>query len=350
MVFPTIFVMERTTILCLAILSLFFAACCSDDDNNPIATCMQGLGYFTKPASEVEDTTLFCFDCQIDCQEVYSSAIPFDYFYPCFNPNNPDQLAYYRYDNTLMGIGYELWVADFCTGGQKKLADNAFYSLDWSTKGWLIFTATDQNIWKIKSDGDSLTQMTTSGSYNQYPKWSPNADKFAYRTEVDTGYHFLIVSHDGMPLDTINELSRASCWHWIDEDKICYAIDYFSLKLNYIEIGSGEIIHLHTLSNQSSNDGLVRSISLLPNENAIVWLARGLIGKTNLTDGSFEILKERLQQEKYETQLTVRPGSNEVVFDKGVVHEVDHCHVDTEYDFYVIEKDGTNQRKILIPE
>jgi len=335
---------------------LLFFTCCKDKDMPPAVTCEKGLDMFAEPASEVEDTSLqWCINCQLDCEEIYSPAIPFDYSYPCFNPNNAEQLAYYRYDNTKLDLGYELWVVDFCTGEQRKLADNAFYGLDWSVKDWLVYTATDQNIWKIKSDGDSLTQLTTSGSFNQFPKWNPTGEKFAYHTEVDTGFHFLITNEDGISLDTINPLSRAGAWSWIDENRICYLIGDLnnpsnSSKLNYIDIKSKEIIYLHNLDNQQTNDSLVQSTAKLTGENAIVWSARGIIGKTNLDNGTFQILKETLKQEVYETQITVRPGGNELVFDKRVVHDVDHCHVDSEYDFYIINKDGSNQRKISLPQ
>ena len=335
---------------------LLFFTCCKDKDMPPAVTCEKGLDMFAEPASEVEDTSLqWCINCQLDCEEIYSPAIPFDYSYPCFNPNNAEQLAYYRYDNTKLDLGYELWVVDFCSGEQWKLADNAFYGLDWSVKDWLIFTATDQNIWKVKSDGDSLTQITFSGDYNRSPKWSPKGGKLAFNSEIGGQNYFFLANETGQVTDTINELKASGSWSWIDENKLFYLIGEYNgtftiTKLNLYDLQTNQSQYLHSLSIVINNDSLIQSTARLIGENAVVWSARGIIGKTNLDDGTFQILKETLKQEVYETQVTVRPGGNELVFDKRVVHDVDHCHVDSDYEFYIINKDGTNQRKIKMPQ
>ena len=53
------------------------------------------------------------------------------------------------------------------------------YDLDFSPDGkWLVFSWGKQ-IWKIKVNGDSLTQLTSSGE-NFYPRWSPDRRKIVY--------------------------------------------------------------------------------------------------------------------------------------------------------------------------
>ena len=345
--------------LIFIVLLPFLASCCKDDDNGdpmpPVITCTEGLDYYTEPASEVADSSIMeCENCIQDCQEIYSSAIPYDYEYPCFNPNDPEQLAYYRYDNTAFNFASELWVADFCTGEKKMLVNNALYGLDWSVKDWLVYTADDQNIWKIKSDGDSLTQLTFMGDYNRYPKWNPDGSNIIFQRQTDNTLSILILADEnGVALDTIEQLTSIGQWSWIDENRICYLVADgnipYTSNMNYYDLNTDEIHFLHHLTRDNTNDLLVLNTAVFPSENSILWCALGFIGKTDLTTGSFEILRERLYHEHFR-YLTVRPGEEEIVFNKGSRYYVDNCSFDTEYDFFIINKDGTDQRKILLPQ
>lgn len=345
--------------LIFIVLLPFLASCCKDDDNNnpmpPVMNCMEGLENFTEPALEVADSSIMqCDDCFADCEELYSPAIPYDYYYPSFNPNDPEQFAYYRFDNTKFEVASELWVADFCTGEKEMLVNNALYGLDWSIKDWLVYTADDQNIWKIKSNGDSLTQLTFVGDFNRYPKWNPDANKIAFQSEIMGNTFFFISNEFGESIDTIEELSYSRTWSWIDNDRICYFVGEFNgsfttQKMNIYNTQTKEVDFLHNLIIQQTNDSLVLNAVSFPSDNSIVWCALGFVGKTDLSTGSFEILRERLYHERF-YYLTVRPGEKEILFSKRSMYYVENCRFDSEYDFFLINKDGTDQRKILLPQ
>ena len=80
------------------------------------------------------------------------------YWFPCFNPNDPYEIAYLRGEAS--NCHEEVFVFSFRTGEAKRVATNACYNLDWSSTGWLIYTGVDRKIWKVKANGDSLTQLT----------------------------------------------------------------------------------------------------------------------------------------------------------------------------------------------
>jgi len=340
----------------LLLLACLLASCC-DDEAIPVANCLSGLESFAEEAPIVDDTTFkFCQECFIiDCEEVYSSDIPFDYYYPCFNPNNPEQLAYCRDETTVFKLGYELWVIDFCTGEKKMLVDNLFYGLDWSVKDWLIYTATDQNIWKIKSNGDSLTQLTFVGNYNRLPKWSPSGSRIAYNTEQNGETHFIIASENGVSIDTIDELYTSGAWSWIDEKRICYWIALSNgtptpLQMNYYNLETKEIKSLHTLTVGSTNDSLVQFTAPLLRENSVLWFSIGLIGKTDLETGNYEIIRKRGRQEWFQEQMSVRPRGEQILYNNRVMHSIDECHLDSEFGFFLIDIDGKNNKRIKMPE
>ena len=105
----------------------------------------------------------------------YVNILENNSYYPCINPLNPNEFVYilsytgrcglYKYDiirkNTTLIIKF---VPNNYTAFPSTYAR-------WSRKGWLIFTDLYSNVYKIKDNGDSLTQLTfTSSDFK--PEWN----------------------------------------------------------------------------------------------------------------------------------------------------------------------------------
>ena len=119
---------------------------------------------------------------------------------PVFNPCNPYEIAYLRFDTlTASGCDNELWKFSFCTGKAEKLTEQVCYSPDWSTKGWIIFTGTDRQLWKIEANGDSLVQLTHEAGFNNHAKWSPDGKLYVY-----TNQNGMIAKEDGEVIQVID--------------------------------------------------------------------------------------------------------------------------------------------------
>ena len=338
----------------LFFIAIFFIACHKDDDEIIIAPdCLED---YLIPAVEVEDSSIFaCFlECSFDCEIIYSSDNPYNYYYPCFNPQNPDQLAYYRKDNKVYNNANELWVVDFCTGERNMLVNDALYGLDWSIKDWLIYTASDQNIWKIKSNGDSLTQITSSGDYNRYPKWDDNGERIAYELE-DHGQTFFIVLNTIDNLrDTLWDLRYIDCWSWVGENKIAYAKESYDGTTSHdhlmvYDLSSGEAQIIHEFIIEDNINFYVYNMTFDSENSIVVWSALGTIGKTSLSDGTYEVLKQHLYQERYDWH-TFRRGTNEILFNKHSSYYVDYCEMERSYEFLLMNEDGTDVRKLEFEE
>jgi hypothetical protein len=343
--------MKKGMLLLVAIFSL--SACC-DDELLQINDCVTTIDDYTMPALEVIDSSIAaCIDCPIDCQEIFSTAIPYDYFYPCFNPTNPDQIAYYQYDNSTQQLADELWVADFCKNEKRLIANNALYGLNWGVNDYLVYTGNDQNIWKIKPNGDSLTQLTFSGDYNRYPKWSPDGSKMLYNKSIGARNYYLLMDADGIVLDTLDALAGAAAFSWMDEHRICYLVADTSLpfttSLNYYNLNTEEVTFLHHLTNTHNNDLLIINTAFSQEDNVIFWCALGTIGKTDLVSGNYEIIRERLYQEHFKF-LSFNPDRDEILFNKASRKYHDYCQFDTDYGFFLINTDGSNQRRVTLPE
>ena len=85
-----------------------------------------------------------------------------------FNPNNSNEIIYHRYQ---MGVLPEIWKMNLCTGEKYKIVDNAFGSMvDWSKQDWLAGIDAYNNLYIVKSNGDSLQHLTT-GQISWDPTW-----------------------------------------------------------------------------------------------------------------------------------------------------------------------------------
>ncbi len=94
---------------------------------------------------------------------------------------------------------------------------------DWSPDGeWIVFVA-NARIWKIKVNGDSLTQLTFDRR-TFFPDWSPDGKKIAYDQSATTETHprgIWIMDADGSNDHLIIPIWRVPDWS-PDGSKIAY--------------------------------------------------------------------------------------------------------------------------------
>ncbi len=91
-----------------------------------------------------------------------------------------DSIVFVHGDTSYISNGIQ--VMDTATHTRKLILPAngvAFYNPGWSPMGdWVVFHTAAQ-IFKMKTTGDSLTQLTFSGR-NLFPNWSPDGNKIAY--------------------------------------------------------------------------------------------------------------------------------------------------------------------------
>ncbi|MBI3136067.1 MAG: hypothetical protein HYZ14_15425 [Bacteroidetes bacterium] len=151
---------------------------------------------------------------------------------PVVNPNNPYEIAYSYRDTSITGITSEIWTFNFCTGKRTKVADNYYYNLDWGVNDWLLFTGTGNKVFKVKSNGDSLTKITDLSGYNNAGKWSPDGTKFFF-----TGDNGLVICDQKGNVIEINASLNYFAIDWINnETLLCpyYGTTYKFHSFNYV--------------------------------------------------------------------------------------------------------------------
>ncbi|MCF8429923.1 MAG: hypothetical protein K9G64_07295 [Bacteroidia bacterium] len=181
----------------------------------------------------------------------------FNYTVPYSNPNNKNEFVYFVYDYKLNNSG--IYIYNILTK-QKSLvletdlrAKKRYPQSDirWSRKGWLIFADFDNNIYKIKPNGDSLTQLTYSRS-NFVPEWNLEGTKFCIEhISKSNKYYTLICDENGNNLDSLQFNGRdlfGNQPHWQHEKYILGTnyqkitiYDCYAKKVNEINTGDLEI-------------------------------------------------------------------------------------------------------------
>lgn len=336
----------------LSILIIFYTLqSCQDEDvilEMQSMNCIDPIEDYAVPISEVADSSIIACNNCVSCQELISDTIPFDYKFPCFHPNNDDLFAYYRFDNSQLNSNSEIWIINFCTAEKRMIVDNALAGLDWNRKDWLIYTGVDQNIYKVKSDGDSLTQLTYEGEYNLYPRWSQSGEKIAFETER-LGQNYIFISNkDGESIDTINELSNITAWSWVNENELFFVREEFNVRsLNTFNLETKEATFLHTLGLIQSSDSLIINSTLIFGNRIILWCAAGLIGKTYLDFDEYQIIEETLIHEKF-NYVALVPGNQEFIVNKSTRHYEGNCQYSNKEEFFLYDFTGNNQRKIIL--
>lgn len=167
-------------------------------------------------------TCSFAFaQCSKDKFEVNKACIPHDMLtdmqgqyifkgvYPVnemayFNPNNSNEIIC-RYDDGI-GPDFDLIKYNLVSKEKQIIYQGKFANRPrWGKNDWILLNIWDSlgfNIYKIKSNGDSLTALTTSGNCFD-PEWNITSDKFTYQFAYSTPTKYILADEEGLFLDTI---------------------------------------------------------------------------------------------------------------------------------------------------
>lgn len=106
---------------------------------------------------------------------------------PCFNPLNSDEIVFQE-DSEEGESG--VFKYNMLTKEKTLLAQGSLVSQpSWGVNDWILLVFYDFNVWRIKSDGTGLEQLTTEGGYYS-PKWNSEGSHFMTYTpfKADVSY------------------------------------------------------------------------------------------------------------------------------------------------------------------
>lgn len=260
-----------------------------------------------------------CYDLVLPSGNTTFSYIYPQYSYqsPFYNPNNSDEICYLRL--TQEPYASELRVHNFSTNEDKFLASPLWGKPYWSKNGWILFNKGDNQIWKIKSNGDSLTQLSdpSLGSYFS-ASWNETGEKIAYRKQSTSGYLTIITDSSLTPLDTIEGYNIVG-GAWFDN------ILAFGNNLNgnvsfvIYNADTKATTEISTNIANSGNGENVKGLLWLSN-NELMWSNNFGVYKTKVSSGQTEELR-KLCTSKILFVSSLSPEGNHVLMGK-ITYEV----------------------------
>lgn len=165
-----------------------------------------------------------------------------------FNPNNPNEIVYYRDNYNLNGV-HSVMIYDRVSNTERLLVDKQIISPPkWGKNGWILLSA--GNIYKIKDNGDSLEVIANGYS----AEWNYDCTKFAYpvvdgNTNKYVGVVQDFVSHvkDTLPF----MLGSHNDWQNQSNKMVFHTSEMAYNGVNIVDMDKREKTMLLNLPNQS---------------------------------------------------------------------------------------------------
>jgi len=298
--------------------------------------------------SDISD--IYC-GCDLTCHEDW----PDNYYYqdPAFNPNNLRQMAYIRDETNGYGCNREIRIFDFCTGNDRHVIDSACGFVSWSRKDWILFTGYNSQIWKVKSNGDSLTQLTSAGHFNNDPTWNPKGDRFLFFRQSGSNPYACLADENGNILDTLEQLNRAGLTKWPKDDLIIGVTGQMDLGGPFQYFPSTDKLELiDELDHARTSDSVVMSVVYLASEHAILWQTPSTIAKTSIDSKVRTTIFDGagINRSIQFWGMTVSPDEEFIITQRRDKIQVSDCVFKVHQSLHRMDMDGSAERKLLNPE
>ena len=121
---------------------------------------------------------------------------------PCFNPSNNDEILYI---DQIPGSPFaDMCIYNLATNENQCILSGQTYLYPprWHPNGWILFRGNGDNVYRIKSNGDSLLQITTSSVF-QRPVWRPDGKAWISNNTGDFTGDIDVFDLEGNLIDVI---------------------------------------------------------------------------------------------------------------------------------------------------
>jgi Tol biopolymer transport system component len=255
------------------------------------------------------------------------------YNVPRFNPTNSNEIVYVQ--GIVSTSKTYLVKRNLSTGQETQIISDVWQRPDWSVKDWIVFNHADNQVWKIKSNGDSLTLITTNLQNGFNAVWSPDGNKIAYAQEALAT--ILITDVNGNYVDSLPYfalyLSRWSC----DGNYIC-ATAHDHINAVYQNVYTKQIVQP---TNNTNNNMQITWMDWTPDTKFIIWANSTGIYKTNVSTKETIKLKNACNS-KYYTSVSVSPDGQKIIAQRAD-QKLAHDTVYIKDGLSLIDIDGKNE-------
>jgi Tol biopolymer transport system component len=319
------------------------------------------LLFSCKEKKGTEDVPAYCAACE-PCERFYLPESPIPYptrplpiqrYSPCFNPNNGNEFVYVHQDleaKTTMLIKYNL-----LTQQQAILLPQVgiVEQPNWGVNGWIVFS-NGKNIYKVRDNGDSLTQLTF-----EYTNQQPNVfgDKILYTTsEGPTGSAGIsIIDMQGNKVEDV----FYSTLGVVLKKNVINGLGEIAGSLNRYKLGA---YHLTTkklevfLSNDTGYYQRIISDKCWHPNNTDIYFIAAPIGGNDTTRLGINKINKRTQQEtliknvcatRAYYYVSISPDGKKLLVERENVTLVENYTRLVGSDIYIMDIDGRNEKKVF---
>jgi|GEM_PF-1976332 hypothetical protein len=269
---------------------------------------------------------------------------------PRFNPNDGDEIIFM---DRPYGSQFEfrLWRYRISSISMEQVLAgsnlvNTHFSADWGSNDWILLNLRSaggaENIFTVKSNGDSLTQLTFT-SMNFSPLWSPSCSAYGYqrsaapggtvRVDVATGYH------DTVP----GFFDQSTCWYSDSHAATVtpYGVFHWDMTTDQTDQVCGLPADLYDFSTPSG-------LAVLPGHHTAVWTHAGGLFSTDMGTGATTQML-RTCNSRYFVGLDYSPQTNKLVTTRITRTPLNDHDLLIDTDIVLMNPDGTGQQVLEIP-
>lgn len=259
---------------------------------------------------------------------------------PCFNPNNDNEFVY-----TKRAQGRELRIYNLQTKENKLIlaSNNAIRVPKWGETGWIVFESPDCNVYKIKSDGDSLVQMTTEGCYN-HPSWFFDEDKIITYNRI-LGKE-VIIDINGNILDTLIE--HVTGYHSTITRRpylLSNGGDLGGVSLFNFQTGNYDFRYYYQQDDTSEFIPVTRGSTFWLNNLQVIYSNYRGLHKLNISSSSNINFKKSCNARVYKWG-DINSSKTKMIWARGDYTQIDSCTLGYQHRIYLMDIDGSNEQEI----
>jgi len=263
------------------------------------------------------------------------------YLNPEFNPNNDNEIAFFLQD--VYGNQGGLYKLNLTSNIKTPILVGTPMGsgFSWSKKDRIIFQKnTDFNIYKIKSNGDSITQLTFNGTFHN-PKWNFDGTKFLATSSSDN-IGTRVLNINGVVMDTLVGYHGSGSWQHPQ-----YLLGLSPMnKLRIMNVETGLILKelVNEYPNTFSTFGWATNDKIIYRDYTglyTYWINSGI--KQKMRNFCNAIGYRPMSRNSTSTKIVFTKVENELV----VIDGVEYLH--NQLKIFTMNTDGSNEQEIIVP-
>lgn len=261
----------------------------------------------------------------------------------CFNPNNSDEMIYYGYSGKTVNSNDTITIYKYNlqTHLRSKVV-NVVGTPDfpqWGANDWIVFDGYGNKLYKVKSNGDSLTSL---GSGYSSLKWSYNGDKIVGFSRVN--YNCLsVLDKNGHIEDSTYNNNYTIHLAWNRDNIIALGEDK---KVTFLQYPEFVLIKTITVLDKGEHDPRISGLEWIPNTSKFVWTCDLGIFITDYVTEQTQQIKEGCEINRYGWPSVSDDGTKLLVSRLEYRANKASKTIETFCNIYLMNIDGSEEEKL----